>query len=300
MKVSAWIATCFVSASLGASADTPQEYWYVGSGTITAENGCLLNDGSYATWANGNILRLVGSVDYLPANLRSGVTLGQTGSISHSGEEPLQVYGIKGQTGWRYFSGTGAMELGAGGYEQVGNAWDGYGILLSGGVTLTASQTWTFRTGLTFSDKNGDGGGTICPVTAVPGTVLTLACASQVSRTTYAGAKFYGANNDFSGSSIVLQDQWLSLGDSAAKINADSITLDGANARLVAETCRAPMIDGDFTRHVILKNGAVLKLFSGVYRLRTTSVDLCVDNTVLDLDKVSVAEGISKFGEGYS
>lgn len=300
MRFSAWIAACCIGMGLGASADAPQEYWYVGTGAITAENGCLLNDGSYATWANGNILRLVGAVSYLPANLQAGVTLGQSGSVLYSGAAPLQVYGIKGQTGWRSFGGTGAMELGAGGYEQVGNAWDGYGIYLSGGVRLTASQTWTFRTGLAFSDKNGDGGGGICPVTAVPGTVLTLASSAQVFRSAYAGAKFYGAKNDFSGSSIVVRDQWLSLGDSAARINADSITLDGANARLVAETCRAPVIDGDFTRHVILRNGAVLKLYSGVYRLRTTSVNLCVDNTVLDLDKVTVAEGTSKFGEDYA
>ncbi|MBR3820281.1 MAG: hypothetical protein IKJ37_01525 [Kiritimatiellae bacterium] len=293
-------------AALPAAAAEPQNYWCL-KGDFSAADAFVLDDGTYTGWNDGNVLCLVGSNDYLPENLRD-CERKVDGILSYNGTVPLKMHGLCVRTGWRFIGGTGSLELGAGGYKQHPGCWDGYYICATGGLRLTASQTWNLRNGIAFSDYNASqysvNTASVCPVTADEGVVLTIVPTNNAAWTKYTGVKFYGPDNDFSKADIVVNSEWLQLGDAEAKINARSITLDGtANAsrtRIYAETNRPPVIDSDFTDHFVLKGGVELKLYSGVWRLRAESPDLIYDDIIYDVAKITVASGTSRFGDGYT
>ena len=172
-------------AALPAAAAEPQNYWCL-KGDFSAADAFVLDDGTYTGWNDGNVLCLVGSNDYLPENLRD-CERKVDGILSYNGTVPLKMHGLCVRTGWRFIGGTGSLELGAGGYKQHPGCWDGYYICATGGLRLTASQTWNLRNGIAFSDYNASqysvNTASVCPVTADEGVVLTIVPTNNVHNT---------------------------------------------------------------------------------------------------------------------
>ena len=291
---------------LKANTFEPLKYWCRGGNVALEDAFALEGQGSsYCKWVDGNIFCTVGSTTYLPQSLITSVKLKTDGNLTYDGTEPLRMHGFSMHTGWRIFSGNGKIEIGAGGIAQHPSAWDGYCITVKGGLRLTASQTWSLRNGLAFSDynpANANNTASVCPVEAAQDVVLTITTTNNSSWNKYTGVKFYGPNNDFSGADIVLRSQWLHLADANAKINAKSITLDGSSdafrTRIYAEKMRQPVVNSDFSTHFILKGGAQLKLYSGCFRLRDEDPNLYFNDVTYDLQKLTIATGTSPFGDG--
>ena len=305
LKLSRTLATTPLKAALmafafvGASFADPVNYWWIGSGNYPTNDKFVLDDATDVNWEDGNILCAVNNVSYMTPDIQaSGKTSGNSGDFAAIAGDPFKAYGIYHCTGLRYLTFNRPLELGAGGFTQGTSMWDWSAFSGSGGVKLTASQTWTLKTGVDWGEWQA--------MTAEPGTVVTVVPTANKSTGNSTFVWFRCTATDLSNAEMIVRSRRVALVKAGAKIKAKKLSLEVQGTSNVTESrlyvldTMEPVIDGSFAREIVFNNGINPELwgcsFSGSYLVPGVRFE----NVVYGVDKMTVGEGTVTFGDGYS
>lgn len=305
MKLSRTLTTAPLKATLMAFAFAsvsfadPVNYWWIGSGNYPTSDRFVLDDATDVNWEDGNILCAVNAVSYMTPEIQaSGKTSGNTGDFAAIAGDPFKAYGIYHCTGLRYLTFNRPLELGAGGFTQGTRMWDWSAFSGNGGIKLTASQTWTLKSGVDWGEWQA--------MTAEPGTVVTVIPTSNKATGNSAFVWFRCTATDLSNAEMIVRSRRVALAKAGAKIKAKKLSLDVQGTLGVAETrlyvrdTMEPVIDGSFAKEIVFNNGINPELwgcsFSGSYLVPGDRFE----NVVYGVDKMTVGEGTVTFGDGYS
>lgn len=283
------LSALFAAWAISAIAD-PIEYWYIGNQEPLHDNRYLwVSDGGETVheWADGNIMVLAYCGDgYWPAELQGKYNPSNQGQAALYGGETIRPWKLIHKTS-RAIYGGGRVELGAGGYEQI-SSWGNCSFSISGGLSLTADQTWILHAGLSINNDT--------PIT-VPADFQWTVTTTANSYINTQGLIIVGSNT-LSGATMTLDSRArLCFSTAASALCLDTLKLNSVQTYLLATDDSTLAVDRRYAKEIHLANGAS-PMLAKVNDSGTSTYGYLemAPSTEFDVDRIVVESGESRLG----